>query len=63
MRWILWLLSGIALAVVILVAASALLLARLNPWLARRVATSRFAGAVLLLIFDVAAFSVHKSRS
>lgn len=54
MRWILWALSGVAIITAIGLGALLLGLARLNPWLARRLATGRLAAAVLLLVCETA---------
>jgi hypothetical protein len=54
MRYILWLLTGAALALAILLAIVLLGFARLNPWLARRFARSAAAAALLAFLFEVA---------
>jgi hypothetical protein len=47
MRYILWLLTGAALALAILLGFALIGLARLNPWFARRWATSSLAAGAL----------------
>jgi hypothetical protein len=53
MRWILWLLTGVVLALAILLAIALLTFARLNPWLARRLATGSLAAGMLLALYDL----------
>jgi hypothetical protein len=48
-RYILWLLTGATLALAILLGFALIGLARLNPWLARRLATSAAAAGALRL--------------
>jgi hypothetical protein len=60
MRWILWLLVGLALVLAILLATAMLGLARLNPWLARRLATGSLAAGLLRICFD---WGVHSLGS
>jgi hypothetical protein len=52
--WLIWILMGIALALAILLCAFLLGLARLVPSLARRLARSALAVAVLAFLWDVA---------
>ena len=53
MRYVLWLLSGAVLAIAILVGVALIGLARLNPWLARRLAVSALAAAALRLCIEL----------
>lgn len=53
MRWILWLLAGLALVLAILLATALLGFARLNPWLARRLAVSSLAAGLLRIGFEL----------
>jgi hypothetical protein len=62
MRWILWLLTGAAIMIAIVLAAALLGLARLNPWLARRLARSSAAASLLGLLCDVAFLSLTSKR-
>jgi len=54
MRWIVWLLVGIGLLLGIILGALVIGAARLNPWLARRMAGSALATAMLLLLWEIA---------
>lgn len=54
MRWIVWLLVGIGLLLGIILGAFVIGAARLNPWLARRMAGSALATAMLLLLWEIA---------
>ncbi len=62
MRWIIWLLMGIGLALAVLLAASILFLARINPWFARRLARSSLAAGVLGLFCEIALLAVRRKR-
>jgi hypothetical protein len=62
MRQILWLLSGLIILIAILLAVFVLILARLNPWLARRLANSGLAAGVLLACYDLAVVAMKKSE-
>ncbi|HEX6962071.1 MAG TPA: hypothetical protein VF175_09410 [Lacipirellula sp.] len=62
MRWILWLLAGLALVLAILLATAFLGLARLNPWLARRLATGSLAAGLLRIGFELGIQSLSSSE-
>jgi hypothetical protein len=62
MRWVLWLLMGIALALAMLLGVLVLAAARLNPWLARRLAGSGLAVGALRLCWDVFALRMNARR-
>ena len=53
MRYVLWLLSGAVLAPPIVLGFALLGLARLNPWLARRLARSAAASALLGFLVEM----------
>jgi hypothetical protein len=61
MRWILWLLTGVAFGLAILLAILILGLARLNPWLARRLATSSLAAGALRAACDLGVLLVGRN--
>jgi hypothetical protein len=54
MRWVVWLLAGLGLFLAIILGACLIGAARLNPWLARRLARGPLASAMLLLLCDAA---------
>jgi hypothetical protein len=58
-----WLLSGLLILLAILLGVFMLVLARLNPWLARRLAGSGLAAGVLLAVYDLAVVAMKKSES
>jgi hypothetical protein len=62
MRWIVWLLMGIALALAMALGACLIALARLNPWLARRLAGSSLAAAALLFFWEIAMLRLDSRR-
>jgi hypothetical protein len=51
-----------AIVIAIILAVFMLLLARLNPWLARRLATSGLAAGILLVFYDLAVVTMRKSE-
>jgi hypothetical protein len=53
---------GIGLALAVLLAASILFLARINPWFARRLARSSLAAGVLGLFCEIALLAVRRKR-
>ena len=62
MRQVLWLFSGFVILIAILLAVFMLIVARINPWLARRLATSSLAAGVLLAFYDLAVVAMKKSE-
>jgi hypothetical protein len=62
MRYVLWLLCGAVLALAILVGVALIGVARLNPWLARRLARSALAAAALALCYELALLTLTANR-
>lgn len=61
MRWVLWALSGLVLLTAIVLGTMLLGVARLNPWLARRLAGGALAAALLGIACDAAWMAVRRS--
>ncbi len=62
MRWVLWILTGIGLLLAIILGACILGLARLNPWLTKRLAGSALAAGLLMLVCETALLAWQPRR-